>query len=93
MHKSASLQNGLARMMTGVSRALKPTKLFAGIAAPFVVALAALIIAGMAQASLPGLAEADHGIQKPSKPTASSSGGVMTVKWGSTHGATSGYQY
>ena len=30
---------------------------------------------------------------KPSKPTASSSNGVMTVTWGKTNGATAGYQY
>ena len=32
-------------------------------------------------------------IAQPSKPVASSSAGVMTVSWGSTTGATSGYQY
>ena len=93
MHKPAMVQNGLANILTGVFKALKPTRWLAGIAAPFALALAALLIAGMAQASLPGLAEANHGIQIPSKPSGSSSGGVMTVTWGDTHGATSGYQY
>ena len=57
-----------------------------------VVALALLAVAIDWNAQ-PGVALAQGGIDQTSKPTASSSGGVMTVTWSSTNGATSGYQY
>ena len=57
-----------------------------------VVALALLAVAIDWNAQ-PGVALAQDGIDQTSKPTASSSGGVMTVTWGETSGATSGYQY
>ena len=69
---------------------------------PFKLRLPNLITAVVAVAMLAvaidwstptGVAEADHGIHTPSKPTASSSDGVMTVNWGATEGVTSGYQY
>ena len=54
-----------------------------------VVALALLAVAIDWNAQ-PGVALAQD---QPSKPTASSSGGVMTVTWGSANGADDGYQY
>ena len=69
---------------------------------PFKLRLSTLITAVVALALLAvaidwgtptGVAEAQGTIATPSKPTASSSGGEMTVSWGSTTGATSGYQY
>ena len=50
------------------------------------LALAALIL-------VPAMVFANHGIQKPSKPTATTGDGTMTVSWNNTHGASSGYQY
>ena len=92
MHEPATLQNGLARMMTGVSRSLKPTRWLAGIAAPFAVVLAALIIVGMAQASLPGLAEA-HDPNIPQGLTATSGDGDITLTWNTATNANAGYEY
>ena len=57
-----------------------------------VVALALLTVA-IDWSTPTGVALADHGIHTPGKPTAASSAGVMMVSWGSTTGATSGYQY
>ena len=57
-----------------------------------VVALALLAVAIDWNAQ-PGVALAQDGIDQTSKPVASSSGGVMTVTWSATEGATSGYQY
>ena len=55
MHKSATLQNGLARMMAGVSKALKPTKWFVAIAALFVVALLAVLVPAVVFADAPAV--------------------------------------
>lgn len=53
--------------------------------------LAAVLPALMLAVLLPTHAEAAP--SQPSKPTASSSDGVMTVNWVATTGATNGYQY
>ena len=69
---------------------------------PFKLRLSTLITAVVALALLaiaidwnaqPGVALAQGGIDQSSKPAASSTGGVMTVTWSPTEGATSGYQY
>ena len=57
-----------------------------------VVALALLAVT-IEWSSQPGMAMAQGGIDQSSKPAASSTGGVMTVTWSPTEGATSGYQY
>ena len=56
-----------------------------------VVALALLTVA-IDWSAQPGVALAQD-IDQTSKPAASSTGGVMTVTWSATSGATSGYQY
>ena len=55
MHVPATLQNGLARMMTGVSRSLKPSTWLAGIAALFAVALLAVIVPAVVFAATPAV--------------------------------------
>ena len=71
---------------------MHPIKLRLSTLITAVVAVAMLAVA-IDWSTPTGVAEADHGIHTPSKPTASSSAGVMTVEWGSATGATSGYQY
>ncbi len=50
------------------------------------LALAALIL-------VPAVVLADHQVDKPTTPTATTGDRTMTVNWSTTHGATGGYQY
>ena len=85
MHAPATLQNGLARKLAGVSRALKPTKSFAGIAALFAVALLAVLVPAVVFAVAPTGA--------PAGVSATSGDGTMTLSWETLNGASGGYEY
>ena len=86
MHKSATLQNGLARMIAGVSKALKPTKWFVAIAALFVVALLAVLVPAVVFADAPAVPG------WPDEGAVTSGDGTMTLNWDRADRAT-GYQF
>ncbi len=84
MHEPASLQNGLARMMTGVFRALNPNKWLIGIAALLAVALLAVLVPAVVLAAP---------TDAPSNFKAVSGDGNMTLSWDTLDGASGGYEY
>ena len=86
MHVPATLHNGLARMMTGVSRSLKPSTWLAGIAALFAVALLAVIVPAVVFAATPAVPG------WPDKGAVTSGDCTMTLNWHSAARAT-GYQF
>ena len=86
MHESATLQNGLARKLIGVSRSLKPNKMLAGIAALFAVALLAVIAPAVVFAAAPAVPG------WPDEGAVTSGDGTMTLNWLNANNAT-GYEF